>query len=213
MLISAGPTYEPIDPVRFIGNRSSGKMGLALAKAFSAKGAAVELVLGPVSVKTDLPGVHVVPVNTAEEMYEACTKAFKSSDVAVMAAAVADFTPVKVASEKIKKEKGIEKIELRSTPDILASLGKVKKNNQILVGFALETDDGFSNAKKKLERKNLDMIVLNSLKDEGAGFGVDTNKITVLKKDGSSASFPLKTKDSVAVDIISEIEGLIKEKS
>jgi phosphopantothenoylcysteine decarboxylase/phosphopantothenate--cysteine ligase len=120
---------------------------------------------------------------------------------------------VQVASEKIKKEKGIEKIELRATPDILASLGKVKKNNQILVGFALETDDEFSNAKKKLERKNLDMIVLNSLKDEGAGFGVDTNKITVLKKDGTSNSFPLKTKDSVARDIISEIVGLIKEKS
>jgi phosphopantothenoylcysteine decarboxylase/phosphopantothenate--cysteine ligase len=213
VLISAGPTYEPIDPVRFIGNRSSGKMGLALARAFSEKGAQVELVLGPVSRKPDLLDVHVVPVNTAEEMYDACTKAFENSDVAVMAAAVADFTPVQVASEKIKKEKGIEKIELRATPDILASLGKVKKNNQILVGFALETDDEFSNAKKKLERKNLDMIVLNSLKDEGAGFGVDTNKITVLKKDGTSNSFPLKTKDSVARDIISEIVGLIKEKS
>ncbi|MBE0650240.1 MAG: bifunctional phosphopantothenoylcysteine decarboxylase/phosphopantothenate--cysteine ligase CoaBC [Bacteroidales bacterium] len=209
ILISAGPTYEPIDPVRFIGNRSSGKMGLALAKAFSAKGAEVELVLGPVSLKVDLPGIHVVPVNTAEEMYHACTKAFEKVDIAVMTAAVADFTPVNVASEKIKKEKGIEKIELKPTPDILASLGKAKRDNQILVGFALETDDEFSNAKKKLERKNLDMIVLNSLKDEGAGFGVDTNKITVLKKDGTSSSFPLKTKDSIAFDILSEIENLI----
>lgn len=213
VLISAGPTYEPIDPVRFIGNRSSGKMGLALARAFSAKGAEVELVLGPVSLKVDIPGIHVIPVETAEEMYHVCTKAFEKVDIAVMAAAVADFTPVNVASEKIKKEKGIEKIELKSTPDILASLGKAKRNNQILVGFALETDDEFSNAKKKLEHKNLDMIVLNSLKDEGAGFGVDTNKITILKKEGDSSSFPLKTKDSIAFDILSEIENLIGGRS
>ncbi len=211
VLISAGPTYEPIDPVRFIGNRSSGKMGLALARACVARGAEVELVLGPVSLNADLPGVHVVPVNTAEEMYQACTQAFENADVAVMAAAVADFTPVQVASEKIKKEKGIEKIELRSTPDILARLGKVKNNRQILVGFALETEDEFSNAQKKLERKNLDMIVLNSLKDEGAGFGVDTNKITVLKKNGTVNAFPLKEKEAVAGDIISEIEALLKE--
>lgn len=208
VLITAGPTYEPIDPVRFIGNRSSGKMGLALAKAFSAKGAEVELVLGPVSLNADFPGVHVNPVETAEEMYSACNEAFGSVDIAVMAAAVADFSPEKVASEKIKKEKGIEEIRLKSTPDILASLGKVKKENQILVGFALETEDELTNAKKKLDRKNLDMIVLNSLKDEGAGFGLDTNKITVLKKDGSSNSFPVKAKESVAVDILSEIAGL-----
>jgi phosphopantothenoylcysteine decarboxylase / phosphopantothenate---cysteine ligase len=209
VLITAGPTYEPIDPVRFIGNRSSGKMGLALAKAFAAKGAEVELVLGPVSLNTDFPGVHVIPVETAEEMYSACNEVFGSVDIAVMAAAVADFSPEKVASEKIKKEKGIEEIRLKSTPDILASLGKVKKENQVLVGFALETEDELTNAKKKLDRKNLDMIVLNSLKDEGAGFGLDTNKITVLKKDGSSNSFPVKAKESVAVDILSEIAGLI----
>lgn len=212
VLISAGPTYEPIDPVRFIGNRSSGKMGLALAKAFSQKGADVELVLGPVSLETDFPGIHVVPVSTAEEMYNACTEAFENVDIAVMAAAVADFTPANVATVKIKKENGIEKIELRATSDILASLGKVKKGNQILVGFALETDDELVNASKKLERKNLDMIVLNSLKDQGAGFGVDTNKITVLKKDGTSNTFPLKTKESVALDILSEIENLMEER-
>ncbi len=211
VLITAGPTYEPIDPVRFIGNRSSGKMGLALAKAFAAKGAKVELVLGPVSLDAHFKGVHVIPVETAEEMYSACNEAFGTADVAVMAAAVADFTPEEVASEKIKKEKGIEKIKLKSTPDILASLGKVKKENQILVGFALETEDELTNARKKLERKNLDMIVLNSLKDKGAGFGLDTNKITVLKKDGSSNSFPVKAKESVAFDILSEIAGLIKE--
>lgn len=212
VLITAGPTYEPIDPVRFIGNRSSGKMGLALAKAFSEKGAEVELVLGPVSLEADLPGVHVIPVGTAAEMYKACTKVFGKVDIAVMAAAVADFTPVSVSAEKIKKEKGIEKIELSPTPDILASLGKVKTKNQILVGFALETENERAHAQKKLQRKNLDMIVLNSLRDEGAGFGVDTNKITIFKKDGTSGSFPLKTKDSVAFDILSEIAGLTEEK-
>ncbi len=186
-------------------------MGLALAKAFSQKGADVELVLGPVSLETDFPGIHVVLVNTAEEMYKACTDVFEEVHIAIMAAAVADFTPVNVATEKIKKEKGIEKIELRATPDILASLGKVKKDNQLLVGFALETDDELVNARKKLEHKNLDMIVLNSLKDQGAGFGVDTNKITVLKKDGTSNTFPLKTKESVALDILSEIENLLEE--
>jgi len=184
-----------------------------LAKAFSQKGAEVELVLGPVSLKADFPGVHVVAVTTAEEMYKACTEAFEKADVAVMAAAVADFTPLTVATEKIKKEMGIEKIELRATPDILASLGKIKKDHQILVGFALETDDELANAKKKLERKNLDMIVLNSLKDQGAGFGVDTNKITLLKKDGTFNTFPLKSKDAVAFDILSEVSGLLEEKS
>lgn len=183
-------------------------MGLALAKAFSEKGAKVELVLGPISLNADFPGVHVIPVNTADEMYSACNRIFGSADIAIMAAAVADFTPVSVAGEKIKKDTGIEKIELKSTSDILASLGKVKKKGQILVGFALETEDELANARKKLDRKNLDMIVLNSLKDKGAGFGVDTNKITILKKDGSSRSFPLKNKDSVAFDILSEIAGL-----
>jgi len=210
VLITAGPTYEPIDPVRFIGNRSSGKMGVALAKAFANKGAEVELVLGPVSLDAGFPGVHVIPVNTAEEMFLACNEVFVNADIAVMAAAVADFTPVNVAAEKIKKEKGIEKIQLKPTPDILAGLGKVKRENQVLVGFALETEDELTHAKNKLYRKNLDMIVLNSLKDEGAGFGLDTNKITILKKDGSSNSFPVKTKESVAYDILSEIAGLIE---
>lgn len=211
ILISAGPTYEPIDPVRFVGNRSSGKMGIALAKAFSLKGAEVELVLGPVSVNTDIPGIHVQHVNTAEEMNEACLKTFETVDITVMAAAVADFTPVRVASEKIKKENGIEKIELKPTPDILAGLGKLKKDYQVLVGFALETDNEYANARSKLIHKNLDMIVLNSLKDQGAGFGTDTNKISVLKKDGKIRTFPLKPKEAVAYDILAEIAGIVED--
>lgn len=213
VLVSAGPTHEPFDAVRFIGNRSSGKMGVALAKQIVAKGAQVDLVLGPVNIDTNIPGVHVYPVETAAEMDLQCKNLFEKADVAVMAAAVADFTPVEVASSKIKKETGIHSIEVKPTNDILAGLGAMKKPQQLLVGFALETDNELQNARKKLDRKNLDMIVLNSLKDAGSGFGVDTNKISILFRDGTSRNFDLKSKDEVAVDIVNELLSLMEKRS
>lgn len=214
VLISAGPTNEPFDAVRYIGNRSSGKMGIALAKAFAKKGAVVDLVLGPVSEGSAFSGrLTVHPVETAAEMAESCNALFPGCDIAIMAAAVADFTPVHTSETKIKKEEGFHSIEVKATEDILASLGKYKKNTQLLIGFALETDDEFQNAKKKLEKKNLDMIVLNSLRDKGAGFGTDTNKVSILKKDGSYHTFELKSKDAVAEDIVSEIHILMEAKS
>lgn len=206
VMISAGPTHEPIDPVRFIGNSSSGKMGIALAKAFAAKGAEVDLVLGPVETTESFQGIELHRVVTAAQMNDACQALFPHADIAVMAAAVADFTPVQPATGKIKKEKGLNKIELKSTTDILAGLGRMKKKGQLLVGFALETDDELENARQKLKRKNLDMIVLNSLKDPGAGFGGDTNKITLLRPDEEAPkAFHLKSKSEVAEDIINEI--------
>ncbi len=212
VLISAGPTHEPIDPVRFIGNSSSGKMGIALAKAFARKGAEVNLVLGPVESSVEIQGVTIHRVETAAQMNERCNKLFPQMDIAVMAAAVADFTPAMPAGGKIKKEAGLHVIELKPTADILAGLGKMKHDDQILVGFALETDDELQNAERKLKKKNLDMIVLNSLRDKGAGFGVDTNKITIMKKSGQVKSFELKTKDKVAEDILAEINQLMEEK-
>jgi len=209
VMVSAGPTHEPIDPVRFIGNSSSGKMGVSLAKAFARKGAEVDLILGPVNRDVNFPGIRVHKVQTASEMNNACRNIFPNVDVAVMAAAVADFTPTEPATEKIKKETGLEVIQLKPTADILAGLGKMKKSGQLLVGFALETDDELNNARKKLQKKNLDMIVLNSLKDKGAGFGVDTNKITILTKDGNSQHFALKSKEAVAGDIVNEVEKLL----
>jgi phosphopantothenoylcysteine decarboxylase/phosphopantothenate--cysteine ligase len=212
VMISAGPTHEPIDPVRFIGNSSSGKMGIALARAFAAQGAEVDLVLGPVEAEVPLQEVKLHRVVTAAEMNDACLSLFQDVDIAVMAAAVADFTPVQSASGKIKKEAGLNVIELKPTTDILAGLGKIKKPQQLLVGFALETDDELENARHKLQRKNLDMIVLNSLKDKGAGFGVETNKITILKKQGGAKAFDLKTKAEVAEDILKEITELLEVK-
>ncbi|MBN2639930.1 MAG: bifunctional phosphopantothenoylcysteine decarboxylase/phosphopantothenate--cysteine ligase CoaBC [Bacteroidales bacterium] len=211
VLISAGPTHEPFDAVRFIGNRSSGKMGIALAKAFAQKGALVHLVLGPVSFDVSFPGITVYPVETAAEMADQCKKIFTEADVAIMAAAVADFTPVHTSESKIKKEGGFHSIEVKATEDILASLGKSKRKDQLLIGFALETDNEFQNAQKKLEKKNLDMIVLNSLKDSGAGFGTDTNKVTILNRNGDHYTFDLKSKEAVATDIISEIKALMEE--
>lgn len=209
VLVSAGPTHEPIDPVRFIGNSSSGKMGVELAKVFAQKGAEVNLVLGPVDIDVDDAGIKVIKVTTAAQMAEKCKELFKDSDLAVMAAAVADFTPAEPETSKIKKEKKLDTIKLKPTEDIIAALGKAKKQSQILVGFALETDNELENAKKKLKRKNLDMIVLNSLKDKGAGFGYDTNKITVIKNNGETLSFPLKRKKDVAVDIVNELLKLL----
>jgi phosphopantothenoylcysteine decarboxylase/phosphopantothenate--cysteine ligase len=206
ILVSAGPTYEPIDPVRFIGNYSSGKMGIEIAKAFAHRGAKVELVLGPVGKQVDCPQINVHPVKTAEEMYNACTSLFSKMDIAVMTAAVADFTPEKTSSQKIKKEDGLQAINLKLTKDILAELGKRKKLNQFLVGFALETNDEEKNALTKLSNKNLDLVVLNSLNEKGAGFGVDTNKISILSRLGTKKDFHLKSKKEVALDILREIQ-------
>jgi phosphopantothenoylcysteine decarboxylase/phosphopantothenate--cysteine ligase len=211
VLVSAGPTHEPIDPVRFIGNRSSGKMGVAIARAFAQQGAEVELVLGPADIDTEFPGMHTTRIETAAEMDAACKQIFPSVDIAVMAAAVADFTPAEPAPEKIKKTEGPDIIRLKPTRDILAGLGKMKKKGQVLVGFALETENELLHAREKLEKKNLDLIVLNSLKDAGAGFGTDTNKITLLTRNGKPESFPLKTKEAVAEDILSAIGKLTEE--
>jgi len=209
VLITAGPTHEPIDPVRFIGNHSTGKMGIEIARAFANKGATVDLVLGPVSMTLDEPNINVRQVQTADEMHEQCVALFPDVNIAVLSAAVADFKPSKPANKKIKKEKSVSTIKLEPTPDILAELGKQKKNDQLLVGFALETDNEEANAIKKLNNKNLDMIVLNSLNDEGAGFGTATNKVTIFTKDGSKTEVPLKTKDKVARDIVDQIIAFI----
>lgn len=201
VLVTGGPTYEPIDPVRFIGNHSSGKMGMALARALADRGASVTLVLGPVAERPSLPGIEIIDVHTASEMYDACTSRWPGMDVAVMAAAVADYTPVTVAGEKIKKQDGNWALELTKTRDILQSLGSVKREGQLLVGFALETQNEKSYALGKLEAKNADLIVLNSLRDAGAGFGYDTNKISIFDRQGAEHVFGLKSKDAVAQDI------------
>ncbi len=206
VLISAGPTFEPIDPVRYIGNRSSGLMGTELALAFAEKGADVNLVLGPSKFKIDHPLVSVINVTTADEMHKAINELFNDSDITIMAAAVADFTPKKIEKEKIKKEQGINTIELKPTKDILKELGAKKSNNQILVGFSLETENETENAIKKLKAKNLDLIVLNSLKDEGAGFEFKTNKVSLITNDSEIIEIPLKLKSEIAKDIVNYIE-------
>ena len=207
-LVTAGPTYEAIDPVRFIGNHSSGKMGWAIAEELAKRGADVTLVTGPVSLSQNGVNLKQVNVTSAEEMYQACVKS--DYDIAVMAAAVADYTPLEVATNKIKKKEAEFTLTLKKTKDILGSLGKEKKAGQLLVGFALETDNEKENAVKKLREKNADFIVLNSLKDKGAGFGVNTNKATFFFKDGSEKSLSLKTKTSLAQDIVDTITELIK---
>jgi phosphopantothenoylcysteine decarboxylase/phosphopantothenate--cysteine ligase len=204
VLITAGPTHEAIDPVRFLGNKSTGTMGFELAKHAANLGAQVELVSGPTHLNVDHAFIHLVRVTSAQEMYEACHKSYADVDVAICAAAVADYRPATVAKEKIKKQEGKMSIELERTPDILKSLGEVKKD-QFLVGFALETENELENAKDKLKRKNLDGIVLNSLKDDGAGFGGSTNKITFIDKNLEIKTFDLKTKSEVASDIWEEI--------
>ncbi|WP_321344266.1 bifunctional phosphopantothenoylcysteine decarboxylase/phosphopantothenate--cysteine ligase CoaBC [uncultured Draconibacterium sp.] len=204
-LVTAGPTFEKIDPVRFIGNYSSGKMGYAIAEELAEQGADVTLVSGPVSVTTKKLGVTVVPVESAEEMYKASVEHFKSADGAIMCAAVADFTPAKKEDEKTKRGKENWQIELQPTKDIAAELGKLKNEKQLLVGFALETNNELANAEGKLLKKNLDFIVLNSLKDRGAGFGVDTNKITIIEKGNKQTDFELKDKAEVAKDIVAKI--------
>lgn len=205
VLVTAGPTYEPIDPVRFIGNHSSGKMGIALALEMQARGAEVTLVLGPVTGESTLPGIRAIPVVTAAQMYEVCMNEFPGSAIAVMAAAVADYTPAQTATEKIKKTGEILPLELKKTRDILKSLGEIKRTDQVLVGFALETNDEKKHALAKLENKNADMIVLNSLNDAGAGFGKDTNKVTLFTRDGKEFPFGTKPKQAVAADITDTI--------
>lgn len=204
VLITAGPTYEAIDPVRFIGNHSSGKMGLAIANEVQKRGAEVTLVLGP-SALTTPSNITVVRVKSAEEMFEACISVFDKMDIAIMSAAVADYTPVMAATEKIKKTTSDFSLELKKTKDILKHLGNIKKKGQILVGFALETQDEKEHALKKLTEKNADLIVLNSLKDMGAGFGYNTNKITIFDKMGKEYHFDTKSKAAVAVDIVNTI--------
>lgn len=204
-LVTAGPTYEPIDPVRFIGNQSSGKMGIAIAKELHDRGADVKLVLGPTTQEISANGISVQRVTTAEEMYNACQEAFDKADITVMSAAVADYSASSPGKEKIKKTEARFSIELSKTKDILESLGKKKKAGQVLVGFALETNNEKENALGKLKKKNADMIVLNSLQDPGAGFGHDTNKITIFEKSGQEFAFTTKTKTEVAKDIVDTI--------
>ena len=210
ILITAGPTYEAIDPVRFIGNFSSGKMGIAIANEAVQQGAEVHLVLGPSSEKNIHSQIHLHRVLSAQQMYEAAVTEFPTCDIAILAAAVADYTPETVASEKIKKKGGNLSLTLVPTVDILASLGKIK-TTQTLIGFALETENEFANAQTKLKKKNLDAIVLNSLRDAGAGFGTDTNKVTFITKE-TQISFPLKSKEEVAKDILTQIFGILIEK-
>lgn len=206
VLITAGPTYEKIDPVRFIGNYSSGKMGYALALNAAERGAEVTLVSGPVNLSINHPSVKVVHVESAKEMLSACEKAFPESDIAIMCAAVADYAPANPSETKIKREKSeIPEIKLVKNPDIAKTLGQAKKPGQTLVGFALETDNESVNAHSKLKSKNLDMIVLNSLRDKGAGFGTDTNKVTIYTADGRTLPFDTKSKTEVAGDIIDTI--------
>jgi len=208
VLITAGPTYEAIDPIRFIGNHSSGKMGFEIAKAAANLGAEVILISGPTHQKANNDLIKVIPVVSAKDMYEAVHNHFENSDVAILSAAVADYKPKYVADKKIKKKDVTLTLELEKTKDILASIGKIK-NKQILVGFALETDNEIENAIKKLKNKNLDLIVLNSLSDKGAGFGGNTNKVTLINSEDDITNYDLKSKEEVSQDILSEILKLI----
>ena len=208
ILITAGPTYERIDPVRFIGNYSSGKMGFALAEECAARGAEVELLCGPVQLSTSTPGIHLTRVESAWQMWEAASNLFPSMDAAILCAAVADFTPDNVADQKIKREGDDLVLRLKPTRDIAKGLGAMKREDQRLIGFALETNDELDNARKKLQKKNFDFIVLNSLQDEGAGFQHDTNKITIVSATDVKA-FPLKPKTEVARDIIAHLVQIL----
>ncbi len=208
IMITAGPTYERIDPVRFIGNFSSGKMGFALAEECASRGAEVILITGPTALSASHPNILRVNVESAVEMYDAALKIFPQMDAAILSAAVADYRPEEMSEEKIKRS-GNEHLSLSlvPNPDIAASLGKIKKPGQLSIGFALETNDEESNAIKKIEEKNFDYIVLNSLNDRGAGFGHDTNQVTILSRDGEKQSFLLKSKKEVAKDIIDTVFG------
>ncbi len=209
-LVAAGPTYEKIDPVRFIGNYSSGKMGFAIAEELAQQGAEVILVSGPVNIKPDNLKIRVISVESAWQMYEQCLYYFSDCDGAIMAAAVADFTPIKTELQKTKRGNKNLTINLKPTSDIAAELGKIKRKDQILAGFALETNNEIENARAKMLKKNFDFIVLNSLNDPGAGFNVDTNKITIIDKNNNTRVFELKTKREAAADIVDKIIELIK---
>lgn len=209
VLITAGPTYESIDPVRFIGNHSTGLMGFSIANECALRGADVTLISGPTALATNIPAIHRIDVTSAGEMLTETTSAFKNADICIMSAAVADFTPANPFDKKIKKEAELQAIELKPTTDILSQLGKMKGKGQLLVGFALETDNELENARKKLNTKNLDLIVLNSLQDKGAGFGQTTNKVTLIDRKGGIAAFGLKPKDQVASDIVNKIVRMI----
>ncbi|MCR9012986.1 bifunctional phosphopantothenoylcysteine decarboxylase/phosphopantothenate--cysteine ligase CoaBC [Gabonibacter chumensis] len=205
VLVTAGPTYEKIDPVRFIGNYSSGKMGFAIAEEMAARGAEVTLIAGPVNLKLSNKRIRRIDVESASEMYQAAIEVFPESDIAVLSAAVADFTPMERAVVKLKRGEDDLKLELAPTRDIAAELGRKKRAGQWLIGFALETNDEENNAVSKMKRKNLDLIVLNSLRDEGAGFGGDTNKVTLIDKEENKLIYDLKTKSEVAIDIADRI--------
>ena len=207
-LVTAGPTYEKIDPVRFIGNYSTGKMGFALAEQLASVGAFVILVCGPVHIQTQHPAIQRIDVTSADQMYEVCLRCFDRCNGAILTAAVADYAPLVAETEKIKRTAGNRFLELRPNRDIAAELGRLKKKGQILIGFALESQNEMDNALAKLESKNLDIIVLNSLREEGAGFGYDTNKITILERSGRVIDFPLKSKKEVAADIINHLMEL-----
>lgn len=209
ILVNAGPTYERIDPVRFIGNFSSGKMGFAIAEELAMRGAKVSLVSGPVHLETNQPLIKRINVTTAEEMYKQCIKIFAKADAAILSAAVADYSPSVTATQKIKKNESTFSLELKKTKDIAASLGSLKKPRQRIIGFALETENEKVHALQKLKKKNFDAIVLNSMNDRGAGFGGDSNKITMLDKKGNVTEFELKAKQLVAIDIADYLEKLV----
>lgn len=212
VLVTAGPTYERIDAVRFIGNFSTGKMGFAVAEELAARGFNVNLVAGPTHLSTNHPNIRRIDVESARQMYDACVETFPNCDAAILSAAVADFRPESASDIKIKKQNDHDGMTLNlvQNPDILATLGKMKTDKQILVGFALETNNEIAHAQSKLERKNLDFIVLNSLQDAGAGFGYDTNKVTFLHRDGSVESGSLKSKKEVAKDIVDRLSSAMK---
>lgn len=209
VLVTAGPTYESIDPVRFIGNHSSGKMGFAIAEAFAEQGAEVTLVCGPNNLTTTHNAIKRIDVISAEDLYNASVKAFKTADIAILSAAVADYKPATIAAQKIKKNNASKFIELVPTKDTLQELGKLKKKKQLLIGFALETENEVNNAIDKIKKKNLDFIILNSLNDKGAGFKTDTNKITLIDKHNKLQKFELKSKAEVAKDIVAVISELV----
>ncbi len=205
VLITAGPTYENIDPVRFIGNRSSGKMGYALAEIFADNGADVTIISGPVNLRTNNENIKIISVESAEEMYIETKKHFPNNDIIIFAAAVADYTPAQPENSKIKKKTNKLQIELIPTKDIAKEMSRIKKDNQITIGFALETDNELTNAQQKINKKKFDFIVLNSLKDKGAGFAYDTNKISIIDKNNNITKFELKSKTEVAKDILNKM--------
>ncbi len=211
VLVTAGPTHENIDPVRFIGNHSSGKMGFAIAEAFAAHGAKVHLVTGPVSLVTHSAGVEVIRVTSAGEMFERCSELMDRMDIAVFNAAVSDYTPVSASGKKVKRGTGEWTIQLKPTKDIAAEMGRRKSAGQVLVGFALETDNEMEHARLKLEKKNLDLVVLNSMRDRGAGFGTDTNRVTMIDRLGNIDKYELKPKVQVAGDLVQRVLKILED--